>query len=124
MFNNGARNEALSLAFDSPSTRYALPLDSNCAFTPAGVAALLQTIVASEISASPKDYIVIPMSRLLDNDEFVVWNEPLDWSRLETDDEVAATLHRLRPAGPWLPSPRPPQNHLNLSALLAFLSSS
>lgn len=103
MNNNGARNLALSLSFSHPTTRYAVPLDSNCAFTHAGVAALLDTISRSEAleqaGDKPKDYLTIPMARLLRNEDFAKWNNDLRFDGSDGEMERMMKVEALRPAG-------------------------
>lgn len=121
MHNNGGRNEALRLAFEmekmegggegKKTTRWAIPLDSNCVFTEAGLVGLARSIVQAEEereallleqeqkeeeeeeekTRKPKEYIVVPMARLLDNEEFFKWNRNSDWSRFEEGTWMEAT---------------------------------
>ncbi|KAL7410219.1 hypothetical protein BDY24DRAFT_344326, partial [Mrakia frigida] len=121
MHNNGARNHALSLSFLLPSTRYALPLDSNCAFTHAGIAAFLDTVARSEAieqrkhlhrepgeegkkwEEETKDFVIVPMSRLVRNEDFARWNEELGFEEGMAEEERRERWEGLRPSAPAEP---------------------
>lgn len=121
MHNNGGRNEALRLSFEDQRTRWAIPLDSNCAFTRAGLVGLMDTIIEAENlrrddeeggdgdgqnESLNKEYIVIPMARLLGNEEFFKWNQEPDWDVLkgmergrERTQTIEGILDKYRPLG-------------------------
>jgi hypothetical protein len=158
MHNNGGRNEALRMAFGEEGeediwdregrrrrTRWAIPLDSNCAFTPAGAVGLVESIVQVEEERARmkavaddgeqvegenkkeegKEYVVVPMARLLGNEEFFKWNSEPDWKvldRLERgeekrDREMDRLLEDRRPSGKLIIfplHPRRPRTKVNL----------
>ncbi|KAA1074148.1 hypothetical protein PGT21_008285 [Puccinia graminis f. sp. tritici] len=91
MNNNGGRNFALEHGRTIPEARWILPLDGNCFFTPASLFSLASSLRDSDLQPDPPSHVIIPMSRLLDNEQAVAQNEPINLKergfRPQTRDE-------------------------------------
>ncbi|PLW45335.1 hypothetical protein PCASD_03144 [Puccinia coronata f. sp. avenae] len=81
MNNNGGRNFALEHARSIPEARWILPLDGNCFFTPASLYSLVTSLRDSDLQPDPPSHVIIPMSRLLDNEQAVAQNGPIKFNK-------------------------------------------
>ncbi|BGP12656.1 hypothetical protein JCM10213v2_000573 [Rhodosporidiobolus nylandii] len=69
MNNNGGRNFALQHGRSLPNARWILPLDGNSFFTPAAMYSIVRTLSIAGEGPAASRYVIIPMARLLDNNE-------------------------------------------------------
>ncbi|GAA6064327.1 hypothetical protein JCM10212_004566 [Sporobolomyces blumeae] len=107
MNNNGGRNFALQHGRKLPNARWILPLDGNSFFTPAAMYSIVKTLsIAGEGEAASR-YVVIPMARLLDNNDVRKNNTvalvPLDGVEEGTSAAVESELHHRPKAAPDTP---------------------
>lgn len=68
-YQNGGRNFALQHGRSLPNARWILPLDGNSFFTPAAMYSIVRTLSITGEGPSASRYIIIPMARLLNNDD-------------------------------------------------------
>ncbi|EGG05873.1 uncharacterized protein MELLADRAFT_87693 [Melampsora larici-populina 98AG31] len=90
MNNNGGRNFALQHGRDQKDARWILPLDGNCFFTPTGMKELINQIMKEEhhsvrFDEVIKSHLIIPMSRLLDNEDLSINNT---FIKTKNDDDL------------------------------------
>lgn len=76
---NGGRNYALHHGRSLPNARWILPLDGNCFLTPPAMASMIQTMASEGEGEKSKRHVILPMNRLLDNqdvfeDNVVLWD--------------------------------------------------
>ncbi|KPV78348.1 uncharacterized protein RHOBADRAFT_50824 [Rhodotorula graminis WP1] len=69
MNNNGGRNFALQHGRSLPNARWILPLDGNSFFTPAAMYSIVRTLSIAGEGPAASRYVIIPMARLLDNED-------------------------------------------------------
>ncbi|KAK9899765.1 hypothetical protein P389DRAFT_156689, partial [Cystobasidium minutum MCA 4210] len=67
--NNGGRNFALEHGRSLPHARWIFPLDGNCFLTPPAMAALVQTMASKAEGQGSKRHVIVPMARLLNNQD-------------------------------------------------------
>lgn len=104
---NGGRNFALEHGRALPNARWILPLDGNSFLTPAAMDSIVTTLSISGEGPTASRYLIIPMARLLDNDDVLTNNSialvpkhPHDGERTAKDD---AELHHRPDAAPDTP---------------------
>ena len=66
---NGGRNFALQHGRSLPNARWILPLDGNSFFTPAAMYSIVRTLSIAGEGPAASRYVIIPMARLLDNED-------------------------------------------------------
>lgn len=71
---NGGRNYALKHGRGLPRARWILPLDGNSFITPAAMDSIVRTISISGEGKSASRYLLIPMARLLANEDVIPSN--------------------------------------------------
>ncbi|KDE08285.1 hypothetical protein MVLG_01548 [Microbotryum lychnidis-dioicae p1A1 Lamole] len=69
MNNNGGRNFALEHGRSLPNARWILPLDGNSFLTPAAMYSIVQTLSIAGEGPQASRYLLMPMARLLSNDD-------------------------------------------------------
>ncbi|MBW0483935.1 hypothetical protein O181_023650 [Austropuccinia psidii MF-1] len=77
MNNNGGRNFALNHGRTVREARWILPLDGNSFFTPSALYSLILSLRQIESRPDPPSHVVIPMSRILDNEDALAQNFPI-----------------------------------------------
>lgn len=90
MNNNGGRNFALQHGRNQKDARWILPLDGNCFFTPTGMKELMNQVMKEEHQSVRfgqviKSHLIIPMSRLLDNEDLLKNNTSV---KTNNDDDL------------------------------------
>ncbi|GAA5845904.1 hypothetical protein JCM5353_008417 [Sporobolomyces roseus] len=107
MNNNGGRNFALQHGRTLPNARWILPLDGNSFFTPAAMFSIVKTLSIAGEGDSASRYVIIPMARLLDNNEVRKNNSvalvPLDAVEEGTSASIESEIHHRPAAAPDTP---------------------
>ncbi|GAA5922679.1 uncharacterized protein JCM15063_003388 [Sporobolomyces koalae] len=107
MNNNGGRNFALQHGRSLPNARWILPLDGNSFFTPAAMYSIVKTLSIAGEGASASRYVVMPMARLLDNNDVRKNNSvalvPLDAVEEGTSAAAESEIHHRPEAAPETP---------------------
>ncbi|GAA6047811.1 hypothetical protein JCM3770_004654 [Rhodotorula araucariae] len=91
MNNNGGRNFALQHGRSLPNARWILPLDGNSFFTPAAMFSIVRTLSIAGEGPAASRYVIIPMARLLNNDD-VRANNTVALVPLGTEDSASAIV--------------------------------
>ncbi|BGP36614.1 hypothetical protein JCM10449v2_000515 [Rhodotorula kratochvilovae] len=91
MNNNGGRNFALQHGRSLPNARWILPLDGNSFFTPAAMYSIVRTLSIAGEGPAASRYVIIPMARLLNNDD-VRANNTVALVPLGTEDSASAIV--------------------------------
>ncbi|GAA6036583.1 hypothetical protein JCM8097_001237 [Rhodosporidiobolus ruineniae] len=91
MNNNGGRNFALQHGRSLPNARWILPLDGNSFFTPAAMYSIVRTLSITGEGAAASRYVIIPMARLLDNNQ-VRKNNSVSLVPLDAVEEGASAI--------------------------------
>ncbi|GAA5870484.1 hypothetical protein JCM16303_002023 [Sporobolomyces ruberrimus] len=107
MNNNGGRNFALQHGRSLPNARWILPLDGNSFFTPSAMFSIVKTLSIAGEGQSASRYVVMPMARLLDNNEVRKNNSvalvPLDAVEEGTSAVAESEIHHRPSAAPDTP---------------------
>ncbi|GAA5995153.1 uncharacterized protein JCM10292_004567 [Rhodotorula paludigena] len=92
MNNNGGRNFALQHGRSLPNARWILPLDGNSFFTPAAMYSIVRTLSIAGEGPAASRYVIIPMARLLDNEDIRVNNSVSLVPLLDVDESASAIV--------------------------------
>ncbi|GAA6018261.1 hypothetical protein JCM11491_005127 [Sporobolomyces phaffii] len=107
MNNNGGRNFALQHGRNLPNARWILPLDGNSFFTPSAMFSIVKTLSIAGEGSSASRYVVMPMARLLDNNDVRKNNSvalvPLDAVEEGTSAALESEIHHRPEAAPDTP---------------------
>ncbi|CEQ38852.1 SPOSA6832_00330 [Sporobolomyces salmonicolor] len=107
MNNNGGRNFALQHGRSLPNARWILPLDGNSFFTPAAMYSIVKTLSIAGEGPAASRYLVIPMARLLNNDDVRKNNSvslvPLDAVEEGASAALESEIHHRPKAAPETP---------------------
>ncbi|GAA5878629.1 hypothetical protein JCM1840_003533 [Sporobolomyces johnsonii] len=107
MNNNGGRNFALQHGRSLPNARWILPLDGNSFFTPAAMYSIVKTLSIAGEGPAASRYVVIPMARLLNNDDVRKNNSvalvPLDAVEEGASAALESEIHHRPKAAPDTP---------------------
>ncbi|GAA5965491.1 hypothetical protein JCM3765_003304 [Sporobolomyces pararoseus] len=107
MNNNGGRNFALRHGRSLPNARWVLPLDGNSFFTPAAMYSIVKTLSIAGEGPSASRYVVMPMARLLDNNDVRKNNSvalvPLDAVEEGTSAAAESEIHHRPESAPDTP---------------------
>ncbi|KAK4055224.1 hypothetical protein OIV83_000504 [Microbotryomycetes sp. JL201] len=107
MNNNGGRNFALHHGRSLPHARWILPLDGNSFLTPAAMHSIVRTLSISGEGPYASRYLIIPMARLLNNNDIKANNSislvPRDHSHEGSTAEADAEANHRTSAAPETP---------------------
>ncbi|KAM0793454.1 hypothetical protein ACM66B_000897 [Microbotryomycetes sp. NB124-2] len=107
MNNNGGRNFALHHGRSLPHARWVLPLDGNSFLTPAAMHSIIRTLSISGEGPYASRYLIIPMARLLNNNDVKANNSisllPRDHSHEGGSAEADAEANHRTASAPETP---------------------